>query len=309
LPQVLGRLGVYATYIAAALVLLVIAGDLDVLLRHPPLVGQLAVLVVVGPLVAMLLSTFASYVNYYGIWRILRGKDEYDAGQDLKSHAADIPQALQALLAGRRGCLPAAATALLFVSLLLAAAADVPPSTPAIGTLGTWHDHVGGVVLIAPTATPTATTAPTATALPTATATARPTATTRPIVVPTATATATSTPPPVINFQVVPPTATWPAGPGGCTGTPPTAVKLTLDNSKSTVAVSWQASADQLLPSGAPWATIAPASGTVAAGGQQTTIVTPASILCRYSSPNGTAWTVTIVTINAGKYTFTYTVF
>lgn len=82
LPQLIGRLGLYATYVAA-LISLAVAGDLDVLMRRAHLVGWLALLVGTGPLVALLLSTLASYVNYYGVWRILRGKDEYDAGQEI----------------------------------------------------------------------------------------------------------------------------------------------------------------------------------------------------------------------------------
>src|SRR5260370_9180035 len=82
------------------------------------------------------ISTFASYVNYYGVWRILRGKDDYDAGQDLKSHAGDVPKALETMLAGRAGCVPAASTVLLFVSLLLALATILPPATPRTRDLG-----------------------------------------------------------------------------------------------------------------------------------------------------------------------------
>jgi hypothetical protein len=74
------------------------------------------------------------------------------------------------------------------------------------------------------------------------------------------------------------------------------------------VAVTWKASARDLLPSGAPWASIKLASGTVAAGGTQRITVTPSSILCRYSSPPGTPWHVDIGAANAGSYTFTYTV-
>jgi hypothetical protein len=66
-PQIVGRLGLYATYVAAALFTLVLAGDLDVLVRRPPVVGGLALLVGLGPLAALLLSTLASYINYYGV--------------------------------------------------------------------------------------------------------------------------------------------------------------------------------------------------------------------------------------------------
>jgi hypothetical protein len=317
---VLGHLGIYATYIAAALVSLLIVADGYVLLGHPSLVGLLALLVVTGPLVAMLLSTFASWTNYYGIWRILRGIDEYSAGQDLKSHAADIPQAVQALLAGRRGCLPAVSVALLFVSLVLAGAANMPPETPGIGALGTWQDHRGAGGIIAPTATPTTEVViveATATAAPTATATTRPTATAtaRPIVVPTATATATATatptptPPPVM-FKITPPSDSY----SSC-ATSPSPPKKTpvLDNSQSTVAVSWQASARERLPNGAPWATITDANGnpltqgTIPAGKTQPITVVPAIRLCSLSPSLPYPWHIDVVVTGVGTFTYTYT--
>jgi hypothetical protein len=299
LPQLLGRLGVYATYVAAALILLVVAGDLDVLVGHARLVGQLALLVAGGPLVAMLLSTFASYVNYYGVWRVLRGKDEYDAGQDLKTHATDVPQALETMLAGRAGCLPTASTVLLFVSLLLAVATIVPPATPVIGELATWKERPGAHTSQATFVTPTVT------ATPTATATAVPTATPRPTAIPTATPV-----PPIIKFSVSPTTASWTACP---TGLPPAKQTLTLDNSRSTVSVSWQASAVEKDGSGALWAVVSPASGRVSAHGKQTITVNPDPAnpieICRSSSPNGSAWHVKVGTANAGTYTLTYTVY
>lgn len=64
-PQIIGRLGLYATFAAAALLLVAIGGDLDVLALRAPLVGWLALVVGAGPLVALLFSTLASYINYY----------------------------------------------------------------------------------------------------------------------------------------------------------------------------------------------------------------------------------------------------
>ncbi len=196
------------------------------------------------------------------------------------------------------------------VALLLTAATSVPPATPAIGALGTWHDHVGALVSYAPTATPTATALPTATTEPTATATALPTATARPVVVPTATATATSTPGPVFNFKISPPTDSY----SGCANNPIAPAKMpVLDNTQSTGAVSWQATAVETDGSGALWAVITPASGPIAAGGTQTITVSPDPALpgelCRSSPPpNGKAWHVTIVVAGVGTYAYTYTV-
>jgi hypothetical protein len=248
----------------------------------------------------MLLSTFASYVNYYGIWRILRAKDEYDAGQDLKSHASDVPQALQTLLASRSGCLPAASTALLCVALLLAVATILPPTTPVVGALGTWNEHsslAGG----APPARPSVAASPTATP----SVAASPTVPPRPTAVPTATST-----PVVIRFAVSPTTASW----RGClTGTPPPSQVLTLDNSQSTVAVSWQASAVETVDTGKLWAVITPASGTVPAHSKRAITVSPDPSspidVCAASSASGTPWHVKIVAADAGTSTFTYTVY
>ena len=65
---------------------------------------------------------------------------------------------------------------------------------------------------------------------------------------------------------------------------------LTLDNTKSTVDVSWKASVTDLLPSGAPWASSTDAngnpltSGTVPAGKTQTISVNPVRGLCTFST-------------------------
>lgn len=301
LPVIIGRFGLYATYVAAALFLLVIAGDLDILLRNGPWVGWLALLVGTGPLLAVLLSTLASYTNYYGTWRILRRKDVYNAGQDLKSHAADVPQAVQDALAGRAGCLPLASTILLACSLLLAVAPTLPPGTPVVGALGTWGDHVSDLPFVSHAATQTATPSPTATLIeePTATATAAATATLSP------TATATTTPSPVVmKFSISPTSAFW-----NCTsqGTPAGAQTITLDNSGSTVAVTWSATAVERDAAGNPWAVFSPASGQIPAYGKQTMTITPdpRSSICVPSSQM--SWHANIVANNAGTNTFTYT--
>jgi hypothetical protein len=305
LPQMIGRLGLYATYVAAALFIVVIAGDLDVLVRRAPLVGWLALLIGTGPLLALLLSTVASYVNYYGVWRILRGKDEFDAGQDLKSHAADVPQAVQTMLAGRAGCLPVASAVVLFLTLLLAVGTALPPETPFIGELGTWNGHLGNLAFHAGPATPTVAPSPTATptAMPTPTPTASPTPT------PTPTATPTPTPVPVvIKFSVSPTTATWSCANQGPVPAPQT---ITLDNTGSTVDVRWHATAVEQDAALRLWATISPASGDIPAYGKQTITINPdpqTSEICRSSLPNGKPWHVSIVADGVGTSTFTYTV-
>lgn len=296
-PRIIGRLGLYATYAAAILLVVAIGGDLDVLALHAPLVGGLALLVGTGPLVALLLSTLASYINYYGVWRILRRKDAYDAGEDLKSHAADVPQAVQAMLAGRAGCLPAASTIMLCFALLLTLATSLPTGTPFIGELGTWQARLVNSSSAPPTP------APTATAIPTATPTAIPSPTPKP------TPTPSPTPIPVIiRFALAPATASW-----ICRPSPNPKQTITLDNSGSNVSVKWQATAVETImnPNGPPipWATFSAAAGTVSAHGKQPLTVTAVPYeVCRQSGPNGKSWHVSVVVANVGKYTFTFTI-
>ncbi len=298
--QLIGRLGLYATYVAAALFTLALVGDLDVLVRRPAVVGGLALLVRMGPLAALLLSTLANYINFYGVWRIARGKDEFDAGQDLKSHAADLPVAAQALLARRGGCVPAASIALLCCSLVLTAVGTAPASTPFIGALstgGTGGGGGGGTIstLGVPTATPTLD-VPTATAV-TATATA-----TAPAQRPTATPTPAS---PVVAFSISPQQASWDCAHEGQL---PAAQVLTLDNSRSSEAVHWSAIIVEHETGGNPWATVSANNGVDPAGSKQTITVTPDSAVCFSSSSNGTPWHVNITTDVAGTQTFTYTI-
>lgn len=304
LPRMLGRLGLYATYVAAALLLLAIGGVLDVLVLHAPLAGWLALLIGTGPLVALLFSTAASYINYYGVWRVLRGKDEFDAGEDLKSHAADVPQAVQSLLAGRAGCVPAASTVALCCSLLLALATSLPPQTPLIGELGTWQAHLGDLAVAAARATPTATA--TATMIPTPS----PMPTPSPTLMPTPTLTPSPTPVPVvIQFAISPTTATWDCNAQGLSPAPQT---ITLDNSGSNVAVSWQATAVEQLASGSVWTAISSSSDTVPAYGTQTITISPyplnPPLVCYASASNGTSWHVNIAAAGVGTDTFTYTI-
>lgn len=322
LTRLLGPLGLYATYVAAALLTLIIAGDLAVLTRRLPLVGWLALLVGTGPLVALLLTTLAGYINYYSVWRVLRGKDEFDAGADLKSHAADLPQAAQSLLAGRAGCLPALSTLLIVVSLLLAVLTALPPATPLVGPLGTWSGRVGdlafgaaparagGAAAPAPFATPT----DTPTAVPTVVLTATPTrAPAVPPATPVPAPTATPTPvPAIIRFSIAPTTASWNCPTQGLI---PAAVTLTLDNTGSNVAVSWNANVIDKLSTGAPgapWATVKPASGSVPAGSKAPITISPyppnPSYVCYSSGRAGTPYRVSIAAAGAGTNTFTETV-
>lgn len=304
-PQMVSRVGLYATCAAAVLLVVAIGSDLDVLALHASLVGWLALLVGMAPLVALLLSTLASYINYYGVWRIVRGKDEYDAHEDLKSHAADVPQALQAMLAGRAGCVPAASTVVLGLSLLLAVTSSLPAQTPFIGELGTWQARLDGSVRAAPTFSPAPTATPTPAATPIPTATPSPT--------PKPTATPSPTPIPVmIKFSISPTSASWDCN----TSAAPAPQPITLDNSGSNVSVRWQASAIESLigvnGSPSPWADLSVGSGTISAHDKQALTVNPyppsAYTVCQASTASGTPWHVSVVVAGVGTYTFTYTI-
>ena len=202
LPGLLGRVGVYATYITAALLILVLAADASVALLGPRPSYWLALLLGAGPLVALLLSTFASYVNYYGTWRILRRQDEYDVAQDLKSHAADVPQALQSALAERSGCVPLVSSLALLLSLALVGLTLVPPSVPLLGTISVYTAQIGTlantVVYVTPTPAPGAASRPHAQPSPTLAPTAAANAT---VALPPPTA----TPCPTLQTQITSP--------------------------------------------------------------------------------------------------------
>jgi hypothetical protein len=87
-------------------------------------------------------------------------------------------------------------------------------------------------------------------------------------------------------------------------------VTLTLDNTQSMVAVTWQATNIDTISGGAPWASISPPSDTVLAGTTESVIVTPDPTLCQSSQPHGKSWhiDITTTTANVGPFNFTYNV-
>jgi hypothetical protein len=115
-----------------------------------------------------------------------------------------------------------------------------------------------------------------ATALSTSTASAStspsPTSTT------TSTPTATVTPAPIVNWSV----ATAGATSQRCSPPHPNvgSLTLTINNSKSTAALTWQVILTDTDPAGKVWATASPTSGTIPAGQQAQVTVTPISSLC-----------------------------
>jgi hypothetical protein len=86
-------------------------------------------------------------------------------------------------------------------------------------------------------------------------------------------------------------------------------VTLTLNNTQSMAAVSWQATNIDTISGGAPWASISPPSDTVLAGTTESVTVTPDPTLCQFSH-NGKSWhfDITTTTANVGPFSFTYNV-
>ncbi len=113
LPALLGRLQIILVVIAAVILSAVVAAHGLIFLWHVPNLGLVALLNQAGPAIGLLLMTLASYLNYYGTWRVARRKDKYDVHEDLKSHAADIPYALS-----RLGCTSILSTMLLAAALV-----------------------------------------------------------------------------------------------------------------------------------------------------------------------------------------------
>jgi hypothetical protein len=125
LAPLLGRIGIWATFVAAIVLSAVVIARGLIYLWRVPEVGVVALVTRTGPLVGLLLMTIAGYINYYGTWRIVRHRDRYNVREDLKSHAADVPAAL-----ARLGCLTTLIPLLYGTSLAATALTITPPAFP-----------------------------------------------------------------------------------------------------------------------------------------------------------------------------------
>src|SRR5262245_19580983 len=107
-PAALGQLAWIATLLTAIILSAVLLGNLALLGLGASPVAWLVLLVDLGPVVATLLGNVATYLGYYGTWRILRGLDRYDVRGDAKNQALqNVPGMLQdvpAILRARMGC-------------------------------------------------------------------------------------------------------------------------------------------------------------------------------------------------------------
>lgn len=177
----------------------------------------------------------------------------------------------QDLLRRRGGLLIAGALLLAFI--LLGA------SVFAFGVMGN-TPQTGPAVPTATQAAPTSATGDQASpttqpsALSTSTASANPSPTPKATKTPTATATSGL----VVNWSV----ATAGTTSQHCSPPHPnvSALTLTINNSKSTVALTWQVTITDTDPAGKVWASASPTSGTIPAGQQAQVTITPISSLC-----------------------------
>jgi hypothetical protein len=290
LPAIVGRIGLWCTFITALILIAVIAANVAVLGLHIPPNRALAVLLQIGPTLGLLLSTVATYINYYGTWRIVRGKDEYDVGADLKSHAADLPSALQnqpgalSRLAGCTTFLPAAALA---VSLVASGLTLAPPPFRVLGVGVSGGGYAPAGLGVSAGQTPA----------PAARGTTTPTATT------TATPTQTPHAQPTSKVTVSPASYSGDCG----HGTLP-AQKITLDNSGGTVAATWKVSIRETLPGTTePWSKPNTSGGTIPAGQIDSFQLTPNGSLCRSVPPAGASFHADVAVTGGTTQTYTVT--
>jgi hypothetical protein len=180
----LNRFGFWCSIIAGVVVAALILGATWLALFGGTPGQWLVVFLAVGPLVGLLLANMGSGLNYYGIWRVVRGLEEYSARDDALTGGAGAMSNLQGAPAAARaalGCGSLFSVGILTVSLLTAALSYLPAPLPHIGAGLPGGAPTATQIASQPTPTPfpTPTTAPspTPTPLPTATPSATPSAT------------------------------------------------------------------------------------------------------------------------------------
>ncbi len=165
LAALLGRISVVASLLSALLLSAVLAANVAVLgLGYPPDVA-LALFLQATPVICLFLSNLAMLITFYGTYRILRRKDEYQVRDDLKGHAADLPGRLQggpAQLARRLGCTGLLSATTLAASLVVTGLTLAPQPFRGLGVIavgaGYQPAHLGSTVVpvaLTPTFTPT----------------------------------------------------------------------------------------------------------------------------------------------------------
>jgi hypothetical protein len=258
LAALLGRIGVVASLLTALLLSAVLAANVAVLgLGYPPGV-TLALFLQATPVICLFLSNLATLITFYGTYRILRRKDEYNVRDDLKGHAADLPGRLQgvpAQLARRFGCTGMLSATMLAASLVVTGLTLAPQPFRGLGVVavgaGYQPAHLGSTVVpVAPTPT------------------------------------FTPTPVPVVKFAVTPTQYAQDCN----TRLQPNPQTITLDNTGSTRDVAWSvAMRESVGVSGqAPWAKPSQTQGVISAGQTAQITLTTSEVDCLVVPNNGT---------------------
>jgi hypothetical protein len=175
----LTRFGFWCSIIAGVIVGALILGSAYFAFSGGAQARWLVLFLAVGPLIGLILANAGTGLNYYGIWRVVRGLDEYNARDDALSQGAGAIGDLQGAPAVARaalGCGSLFSIGILAVSLLTAALSYLPAPLPHVGAGLADGFPSPAQIAVQVTSTPS----PTTTTVPSPTPTQLPTATPRP---------------------------------------------------------------------------------------------------------------------------------
>jgi hypothetical protein len=177
----LTHVGFWCSISAGGIVGALILGSTYLALSSGTPARWLVVLLAVGPLVGLVLANAGAGLNYYGLWRVVSGQDEFNARDDALAQGAGALGDLRGAPAAARaalGCGSFFNVGILAVSLLTAALSYMPAPLPHIGAglPDGFPAPTQSAIQATATPFPTTTTVPSPTALqpPTATPTATP---------------------------------------------------------------------------------------------------------------------------------------
>jgi hypothetical protein len=257
LAALLGRISVVASLLTALLLSAVLAANVAVLgLGYPP-DATLGLFLQATPVICLFLSNLAMLITFYGTYRILRRKDEYQVRDDLKGHAADLPGRLQgvpAQLTRQLGCTGMLSATTLAASLVITGLTLAPQPFRGLGVIaigaGYQPARLGATVVpVAPTPA------------------------------------FTPTPVPVVKFAVTPRQYAQDCN----TQLQPNPQTITLDNTSSTRDVAWSVAMRESVgvSAQAPWAKPSQTQGVIPAGQMAQITLTTSEVDCLVVRNNG----------------------
>jgi hypothetical protein len=278
LAAVLGRIGVVASLLTALLLSAVLAANVAVLgLGYRPDV-TLALFLQATPVICLFLSNLATLITFYGTYRIIRRKDEYQVRDDLKGHAADLPARLQGVptqLARQLGCAGMFSAITLTASLVVTGLTLAPQPFRGLGVIAVGAEyqpsHLGSTVAPVTPVTPTF----------------------------------TPTPIPVVKFAVTPTQFAQDCN----TQLQPNPQTITLDNTGSTRDVAWSVAMRESVGVSAqtPWAKPSQTQGVIPAGQTAQISLTTTEVDCLLVPNNGTRDFHADFRLAGGKTVYTVT--